>query len=166
VPLRPLLDWATRHTKAASEDRRRGSEQVVLHTGSLTVGPLISFEATFSDLPRREVQIGAQLLAYQSSTSTYQGSWAQPQLAGQAAVHAAEVGQPAVHATLSGVSAAFDARGRQLAWYPAANRGVVVVDVPLTSQTTVYRRLGDWVLALAFSILAGAGVLATLRSRG
>jgi apolipoprotein N-acyltransferase len=165
VPLRPLLGWATRHTEAAAEDRRRGSGQVVLHTGSLTVGPLISIEATFSDLPRHEVQLGAQLLAYQSSTSTYQGSWAQPQLAVQAAVHAAEVGHPAVHAALSGVSAAFDARGRQLAWYPAANRGVVVVDVPLASQTTVYQRLGNWVLALPFTILAGAGILAALRSR-
>ena len=164
VPLRPLLGWATRHTNAAAEDRRRGDGQVVLHAGPIAIGPLISFETTFSDLPRREVQLGAQLLAYQSSTSTYQGSWAQPQLASQAAVHAVEVGHPAVHAGLSGVSAAFDARGRQLAWYPAANRGVIVVDLPLGSHTTVFQRLGNWVLALAFSILAGAGVVA-LRSR-
>ena len=56
VPLRALLGWATSHTKAAAEDRRRGDGPVVLHTGSLAVGPLISFEATFSDLPRREVE--------------------------------------------------------------------------------------------------------------
>jgi apolipoprotein N-acyltransferase len=43
---------------------------------------------------------------------------------------------------------------------------VIVVEVPLGSRTTVYQRLGDWVLALAFSILATAGVMATLRSRG
>ena len=69
--------------------------------GGLAIGPLISFEATFSDLPRQEVQRGAQLLVYQSSTSTFQGTWAQPQLASQAAVHAAEVGHPAVHTGLS-----------------------------------------------------------------
>ena len=67
----------------------------------LAIGPLISFETTFSDLPRQEVQRGAQLLVYQSSTSTFQGTWAQPQLASQAAVHAAEVGHPAVHTGLS-----------------------------------------------------------------
>ncbi|MCH9702746.1 MAG: apolipoprotein N-acyltransferase [Actinomycetia bacterium] len=165
VPLRPLLGWVTQYTKAAAEDRRRGSEQVVLHAGALAIGPLISFEATFSDLPRRVVQLGAQLLAYQSSTSTFQGSWAQPQLASQVAVHAVEVGRPAVHAGLSGVSAAFDARGRQLAWYPSTHRGVIVATVPLGSHTTVYQRLGNWVLASTFSILAGAGILATLRSR-
>ncbi|HVR00167.1 MAG TPA: nitrilase-related carbon-nitrogen hydrolase, partial [Mycobacterium sp.] len=144
---------------------RRGSGQVVLHAGSLAIGPLISFEATFSDLARREVQLGAQLLVYQSSTSTYQGSWAQPQLASQVAAHAVEVGHAAVHTGLSGDSAAFDARGREIAWYPSTYRGVVVVSVPLGSDTTVYQRLGDWLPALAFSILAGAGVLATLRSR-
>lgn len=71
VPLRVLLDPITRHTKAAAQDRRRGTGLVVLRAGSLAIGPLISFEATFSDLPRREVQLGAQLLVYQSSTSTF-----------------------------------------------------------------------------------------------
>ena len=96
--------------------------------------------------------------------STYQGSWAQPQLASQVAVHAVEVGRPAVHAGLSGDSAAFDARGRQLAWCPSGYRGATVVSVPLGSVNTVYQRLGDWVVALAFAILASASVLATLRS--
>jgi apolipoprotein N-acyltransferase len=156
VPLRPLLGWITRYTNAAAEDRQRGSGPVVLHAGSLAIGPLISFEATFSDLARREVRLGAELLAYQSSTSTYQGSWAQPQLAGMIAVRAVEVGHPAVHAGLSGVSSAFDAHGGLLAWFPSADRGAIVVDVPLGSRTTVYQRLGDWTLALAVATLVGA----------
>jgi len=84
-------------------------------------------------------------------------------LASMVAVHAVEVGHPAVHAGLSGVSSAFDAHGRKLAWFPATNHGVIVVDVPLGSRTTVYQRIGDWVLALAFSIVVCAGVLAGLR---
>ena len=152
VPLRPLLGWATRHTKAAGEDRRRGDGPVVLNTGSLAIGPLISFETTFSDLPRRVVRLGAELLAYQSSTSSYQGSWAQPQLASMAAVHAAETGHPAVHAGTSGVSSAFDARGRELGRLPASDRGVLVVDVPLASRVTVYDRLGDWPILLSLLI--------------
>ena len=149
VPLRPLLGWATRHTKAAGEDRRRGDGPVVLHTDSLAIGPLISFETTFSDLPRRLARLGADMLTYQSSTSSYQGSWAQPQLASMPAVHAVEVGRPAVHAGLSGVSSAFDARGRELGWLPANDRGVLVVDVPLDSRTTLYDKFGDWPIVLA-----------------
>ena len=153
VPLRPVFGWAARHTKAAAEDRRRGDGPAVLSTGSLAVGPLISFEATFSDLARREIQLGAELLAYQSATSTFQGASAQPQLASMVAVHAVEVGHPAVHAGLSGVSSAFDARGGRLGWLPAADRGVLVVDVPLGSHTTVYQRFGDWVIVAALLIL-------------
>jgi len=153
VPLRPLLGWATRHTRAAGEDRQRGDGPVVLHTEPLGVGPLISFETTFSDLPRRLVRLGAEVLAYQSSTSSYQGSWAQPQLASMAAVHAAETGHPAVHAGTSGVSTAFDARGRELGRLPASDRGVLVVDVPLAARVTVYDRLGDWPIVVAVLIL-------------
>ena len=168
VPLRSLLGWATRHTKAAGEDRRRGDGPVVLRTDSLAIGPLISFETTFSDLPRREVQLGAELLAYQSSTSTYQGSWAQPQLSAMAAVHAAEVGRPAVHAGLSGVSSAFDARGQKLGWLPADDRGVLMVDVPLDSQKTLYDRFGDWPIVLAllmFAVWCGSEAITRVGNR-
>jgi apolipoprotein N-acyltransferase len=103
-------------------------------------------------------------LVYQSSTSSFQGSWAQPQLASMVAVHAVEVGHPAVHAGLSGVSSAFDAQGRKLGWFPAGDRGALVVDVPLASQPTVYQRLGDWVLGLAFSVVVGAGAVAAVRA--
>jgi apolipoprotein N-acyltransferase len=153
VPLRPLLGWATSGTGAAGEDRRRGDVPVVLHVGDVGVGPMISFETLFSDLPRRVVDRGADLLAYQSATSSYQGSWAQPQLGGMPAVHAVEVGRPAVHTGLSGVSSAFDASGRPLAWLPASERGTVVVDVPVTLRSTVYQRCGDWVFGLALLVV-------------
>ena len=156
VPLRTLFGWITRHSRAAAEDRQRGTGPVVLRTGSVDIGPLISYETTFSDLARREAQLGAGLLVYQSSTSSFQGSWAQPQLAGQPAVRAVEVGRPAVHVGLSGDSSAFDARGRRLAWCPSDFRGVTVVSVPLGSNATLYERLGDWVPVTAFVVLGGA----------
>jgi apolipoprotein N-acyltransferase len=163
VPLRGLFGWITRHTQAAAEDRLRGSGPVLLRVGALhplDIGPLISYEATFSDLARREAQLGAQLLVYQSSTSSFQGSWAQPQLAAQPAVHAVEVGRPAVHVGFSGDSSAFDPQGRRLAWCSSSFRGVVVVAVPLASNVSLYQRFGDWVPVTAFAILCGfAGVV-------
>ena len=93
VPLRPLFGWITRHSKAAAEDRQRGTGPVVLHAGALSIGPLVSYETIFSDLARREARLGAELLVYQSSTSSFQGSWAQPQLAAQPAVRAVEAGR-------------------------------------------------------------------------
>jgi len=155
VPLRTLFGWITRHSQAAAEDRQRGSGPVVLHAGPLAIGPLVSYETLFSDLARREAQLGAELLVYQSSTSSFQGSWAQPQLAAQPAVRAVEVGRPAVHVGLSGDSSVFDLQGRRLAWCPSGFRGVVVVSVPLASNATLYQRLGGWVPVTAFVILIG-----------
>jgi apolipoprotein N-acyltransferase len=156
VPLRPLFGWITRHSGAAAEDRQRGTGPVVLRAGAVPIGPLVSYEALFSDLARREARLGAGLLVYQTSTSSFQGSWAQPQLAAQPAVRAVEAGLPAVHAGLSGDSSAFDARGRRLAWCPPGFRGVVVVSVPLGSNATPYRRLGDWVPVTALVVLGVA----------
>jgi len=163
VPLRPLFGWITSHTKAAAEDRQRGRGPVVLRAGAVSVGPLVSYETLFPDLARREAQLGAALLVYQSSTSSFQGSWAQPQLAAEPAVRAVESGLPAVHVGLSGDSSAFDSRGRRLVWCPSGFRGVMVVSVPLGSNDTLYRRLGDWVPVMAFAILVGAAGVVLFR---
>ncbi|WP_141700494.1 nitrilase-related carbon-nitrogen hydrolase, partial [Mycobacterium tuberculosis] len=160
--LRPLFGWITRYSKAAAKDRQRGAGPVVLAVNSLHIAPLISYEMTFSDLTRHAARLGAALLVYQSSTSTFQGSWAQPQLAAQPAVRAVEAGIPAVHASLSGDSSAFDTRGRRLAWCSAEFNGAIVVNVPLASNVTLYLRLGDWVPVTAFVVM-GAGFAVFLR---
>ena len=79
-------------------------------------------------------------------------------------MHAVEVGRPGVHAGLSGDSSAFDARGRRLAWCPSTYRGVIVVSVPIGSVDTVYQQVGDSVVVLAFSIIAGASIAVIVRA--
>ncbi|MBW0013493.1 MAG: apolipoprotein N-acyltransferase [Mycobacterium sp.] len=160
VPLRTVFGWVARYTRAAAEDRQRGSGIAVLRAGTLSIGPLISYETLYPDLARREAGLGAALLVYQSSTSSFQGSWAQPQLAAHPAVRAVESGLPAVHVGLSGDTSAFDSRGHRLAWCPSNFRGAVVVGVPLGANATIYRRLGDWVPVMAFVVLGGAVVVA------
>ncbi|MGF1429087.1 apolipoprotein N-acyltransferase [Kitasatospora sp. LaBMicrA B282] len=163
IPLRALLGWASDISKAAPTNVLRGDRTVVMHSGGLSFGPLICFESAFPDMARTEVANGSQLLVYQASTSTFQGSWAQPQHASLAAVRAAETGRPAVQVSLTGDSAVFDAHGRTLAWHAADWRGAFVVDVPLVSGTTPYVQAGDWVLAVGFTVLAGAAMAAGLR---
>jgi len=153
VPLRQVLGWITRISKAAAQDRVRGHGPVVLRSGPVEVGPLICFESTFPDLARREVALGAQLVIYQTANSTFQGSWEQPQQAGLAAVRAVEAGRPVVQATLTGTTAAFDSGGRQRAWIAAGHDGATVVTLPLTGGRTPYDVAGDWVLALAAIVL-------------
>ncbi|OIJ66934.1 apolipoprotein N-acyltransferase [Streptomyces mangrovisoli] len=156
VPARSLLGWATSVGKAAGEDRRRGSEQVVMDVGhGLRIGPMICFETAFPDMSRHLAQDGADVLLGQSSTSTFQGSWAPEQHASLAALRAAETGRPMVHATLTGVSAVYAPDGTRIgSWLGTGDSTARVYEVPLAHGVTPYVRYGDWPVHGALLVLA------------
>ncbi|MGV9456534.1 apolipoprotein N-acyltransferase [Streptomyces sp. NPDC003635] len=170
VPFRSVLGWATSVGEAAGEDRRRGSQQVVMDVGDgLRVGPMVCFESAFPDMSRHLAENGAEVLIAQSATSTFQQSWAPEQHASLAALRAAETGRPMVHSTLSGVSAVYDASGERVgSWLGTSVRAAQVYDVPLAGGTTPYVRFGDWPVQLALLILAAwcvGGGVRTLKVR-
>jgi len=165
VPLRPLLGWVTRFTDAAPVDRHRGTHLAVLAAGRLTVGPLVCFESAFPDLARNLAARGADLVVVQTADTTFQGSWELDQHASLAAVRAVEAGRPVVQAALSGTSAAFDARGRRLAWAPGGWRGAASVAVPLSRERTPYARVGDAVPVACAAALAAGALAAAWRRR-
>jgi apolipoprotein N-acyltransferase len=165
VPLRPLLGWVTRLTDAAAVDRHRGARLAVLDAGGLAVGPLVCFESAFPDLARNLAAGGAELVVVQTADTTFQGSWGLDQHASLAAVRAVESGRPVLQAALSGTSAAFDARGRRLAWAPGSWRGADVVTLPLSAERTPYVRAGD-VVPVACGVALAAGAAVALLRRG
>ncbi|MFD8969693.1 apolipoprotein N-acyltransferase [Streptomyces sp. NPDC059568] len=160
IPARAALGWATSVGRAAGEDRERGTRQVVMvlpgeGRGGLRFGPLVCFESAFPDMSRRLVRDGAQLLVAQSSTSTFQGSWAPEQHASLAALRAAETGRPMAHATLTGASAVFGPDGERVGAGIGTDRSTTgVFDVPLARGTTPYVEFGDWAVYAALAVLA------------
>ncbi|GAA1926972.1 apolipoprotein N-acyltransferase [Streptomyces durmitorensis] len=156
VPARELLGWATSVGKAAGEDRMRGERPVVMDVGNgLKVGPLVCFESAFPDMSRHLTREGAQLLLAQSSTSTFQSSWAPEQHASLAALRAAETGRPMVHATLTGVSAVYGPDGERVgAPLGTSASATATYDIPLAKGVTPYVRLGDWPVHAALAVLA------------
>ncbi|MBE8470883.1 apolipoprotein N-acyltransferase [Streptomyces justiciae] len=166
IPARSLLGWATSVGKAAGEDRRRGSEQVVMDVGhGLRVGPMVCFESAFPDMSRHLAESGAEVLIAQSSTSTFQDSWAPAQHASLAALRAAETGRPMVHATLTGVSAVYGPEGQRVgSWLPTDASTSAVYEVPLATGVTPYVRYGDWPTHAALLILAAWCVVQGLKA--
>ncbi|WP_405964900.1 apolipoprotein N-acyltransferase [Streptomyces sp. NBC_00723] len=164
IPARSLLGWATSVGKAAGEDRRRGTEQVVMDAGhGLRIGPMVCFETAFPDMSRHLAGDGADVLVAQSSTSSFQHSWAPAQHASLGALRAAETGRPFVHSTLTGVSAVYDASGRRMgSWLGTEASTTAVYDVPLADGVTPYVRYGDWpvhgalLVLLALALTEGA----------
>jgi apolipoprotein N-acyltransferase len=172
IPFRPVLGWLSKISRAAAQNVVPGTGAHVLRARlpggtSLTFGPLICFESAFPDMSRVDADHGAQVIIYQTSDSTFQASWAPAQHAALGAVRAAETGRPVVQAALTGDSAAFDARGRTLAFVGSSYRGVILVhlDLPLASARTAYDRLGDYVPWTAVGIAALAGLIGIGRGR-
>jgi apolipoprotein N-acyltransferase len=156
VPVRPLFGWVPGITEAAEIDRSRGVGPRLLSTAGIAIGPLVCFESAFPDMSRTLVDRGAEIVVVQSSTSTFQGSWAPEAHASLAAVRAMETGRPVIHATLTGVSAAFDAQSRRLEWMPTEAVGTRIVEVALGRRTTPYSVLGDWVVIASAATCAAA----------
>ncbi|MEU9156853.1 apolipoprotein N-acyltransferase [Streptomyces sp. NPDC048417] len=157
IPARSLLGWATSVGKAAGEDRRRGTEQVVMNVGhGLRIGPMVCFETAFPDMSRHLAQDGAEVLIGQTSTSSFQHSWAPEQHASLAALRAAETGRTMVHATLTGVSAVYGPDGQRLGpWLGTDASRAQVYEVPIARGVTPFVRYGDWTVDGALLVLAG-----------
>lgn len=176
IPLRGALGWIATVSKAAASNMVPGRGAHLMHATDrmgrpLPLGVLICFESAFPDMSRVDTDLGAQLIVYQTSDSTFQGSWAPAQHAALGAVRAAETGRPVVQAALTGDTAAFDPRGRLLALMTAQQRGVTVVrlGLPPASARTLYDRLGDYVPWAATGIVliaALAGYQMVRRARG
>ncbi|WP_251092505.1 apolipoprotein N-acyltransferase [Streptomyces sp. Caat 7-52] len=166
IPARSLLGWATSVGRAAGEDRRRGTGQAVMNVGhGLRVGPLICFETAFPDMSRHLAEDGADILLGQSSTSSFQHSWAPEQHASLAALRAAETGRPMAHSTLTGVSAVYGPDGARLGpWLGTDASTARVYDVPLAHGVTPYVRYGDWPVHGALLVLAALGVTEGVRT--
>ena len=175
IPFRSELGWLAKISRAAPQNMAAGTGAQVLRATlrdgrQLSIGVLICFESAFPDMSRYDAIHGAQVIVYQTSDSTFQDSWALEQHASLGALRAAETGRPVVQAALTGDSAAFDERGRLVAWAGPADRGVVLASVrlPPASARTPFDRLGDYVplTALAIVVLAAAFKLLRGRHRG
>ncbi|MGB6584055.1 MAG: apolipoprotein N-acyltransferase, partial [Streptosporangiaceae bacterium] len=173
IPFRQQLGWLTKISRAAPANMIPGTGAHLLYSTDragepLPIGVLICFESAFPDMSRVDTDQGAQLIVYQSATSTFQGTWGPDQHASLGAVRAAETGRPVVQAALTGVTAAFDARGRLLAWMGQSSRGVVTVrlGLPAASARTVYDRFGDYVPWSALAVVVLAALVMFANSHG
>ena len=174
IPFRQQLGWLTKISKAASSNMipGTGAHTITVTTTPngkpLSIGVLICFESAFPDMSRVETGQGAQLIVYQSSTPTFQGTWGPDQHASYAALRAAETGRPVVQAALTGDSVAFDARGRELAWLGQQAHGVITVrlDLPAAADRTFYDQAGDYVMWTGVAITGLAALVLLARWRG
>src|SRR5260370_9144297 len=165
--------WIPRISRAGGSNMIPGTGAHLMYATDsagrpLPIGVLICFESAFPDMSRVDTDLGAQLIVYQTSDSTWQAGWewVLAQHAALGALRAAESGRPVIQAALTGDSVAFDPRGRLLAWKGSTFRGVAVVRIalPPASSRTPYDRLGDYLPWTAVTIVVLAAAIAWFRT--
>ena len=127
------------------------------------LAPLICYEAVFPGL----AQGGPRPAAFVNLTNDgwFGTSFGPYQHLAQARLRAIEQGIPLLRAANTGMSAAFDARGRQLDRLPLAEAGVFSLPLPPPLPAGFYARYGD----ILFWLLCGGLVIfvwATRQHRG
>jgi apolipoprotein N-acyltransferase len=167
IPFRQALSWLTSISRAASVNMSpgTGAHDLTVRTAGgrpLSIGVLICFESAFPDMARVDTDRGARVIVYQTSDTTFTGTWALAQHASLGALRAAETGRPVVQAALTGDTAAFDARGRLLSWMGESRSGIDIVHLtlPAAASRTPYDLLGDYVPWAAVGIAAAAAAVA------
>ncbi len=129
------------------------------------VATVICFESAFSPLVRGFVRDGAQAIVVTTNNRSYRRSANSAQHLDTSQMRAAETARPVLHAAISGITAVFDASGRQLRHSRLFHNTVVTGRVTTTSGETPYVRYGEWVVWGSVACLVGAVAVAgrTLR---
>lgn len=130
----------------------------------LNLGPAICYEDTDSDLIRRESAMGAQVFVFLTNDNWFSESIEPEQHAWQAVARAIETGRTIVRVGNSGVTGVVFADGTT-DWFRDEDHRLCIdqdearrVRVPVTAaaeegRQTIYVRLGDWPIGLAFLLL-------------
>ncbi len=163
VPLQRLLFFVRPIVEVVS-NFTPGHEPVLLPVGSHKVSTAICYEVIYGNLMRRFVTDGSELLTTITNDAWYGRSSAAYQHWDQAAMRSIENGRYLARAANTGISGFVDPYGRALQKSPLFERAVLVEDVRLLQERTIYSRVGDLVAWLSLAATLGA-LLAARRLR-
>ncbi len=150
VPARSLFSFIP-ELEQVPRDMVRGDEPVVFPTDQGIIGSVISFEGAFIRYLRDTAQEGAQLQVVATNESSYGRGPASDQLLGMTRVNAAAVGQDLLHAAITGKSAIIRANGDIVVSTELLEVTTLIGEVRFRiADPTVYTRLGDWMVVIAF----------------
>jgi apolipoprotein N-acyltransferase len=153
VPFKRLLFFAAPLVEAVS-DFSAGETVELLPVGEHRVSTAICYEIVYSELVRRFVVAGSELLTTITNDAWFGATSAPYQHFAQASMRAIENGRYLVRSANTGISGIVDPYGRVLEQTGIYQQAVVVGSVRFLRTSTFYARHGD--------VLAYASVVITL----
>jgi apolipoprotein N-acyltransferase len=162
VPLAGLLGWVKSWAEFISEFGTGDTETVFPLPGA-PFGTVICYEVIFPELFREFVAGGATFMANITNDAWFgetSGPW---QHLGTLPLRAVEHRVAIARAANTGVSAFVEPTGRIGPILPLLERGVLHRRIPLRDRTTLYTRLGDWLVYACAGLGAAASAVVLFR---
>ncbi len=156
VPLRKVLFFAEKLVRAVGEFEFGTNDQPL--RGRFAYGPAICYEIVFPQIPKRQVNNGADVLVTITNDAWYDGTSAPRQHLDQARLRAIENDRYLLRAGTTGISAVIDPSGRIVQELPMGQEGIIFASFHPKTDVTPYVRYGDWFAWLASALTIAAVV--------
>lgn len=141
-----------------------GRDPAAAQWGNTKVGLNICFDSCFPGVMRETVALGANIIALPTIDPPSPHHWIAAMHSAFTPIRAAELGVPIARADGMAYSMAVDGKGYVRLEF-APGEASAVVDLPMESYPTPYRKLGDWVLFACGLTLFGSGVWSVRRRK-
>jgi apolipoprotein N-acyltransferase len=145
VPFRKQLEKLIPAVNQIPRDFAPGKKPGIFDVRGHRMATIICFESAFGYQVRPLVRKGAQLIVVSTNNRSYRRSANSAQHVDLGQMRAAETGRPVLQAAISGISAVIDAHGNVSHTTKLFVPSIVDARVALTSGTTPYVRIGEWV---------------------
>nr|CRH04631.1 Apolipoprotein N-acyltransferase [Candidatus Magnetococcus massalia] len=144
MPMRWLLPDSLEKLTIGDKDFTPGEPSMGMAWHRGLIGPLVCYEVIFPELVRQLANRGMQLLVNVTNDGWF-GAAARPQHLQMSRMRAIENRLPLVRVANTGISASFDAWGRELGRLPEDAPAMAIHLVPQAPQGgSLYRQIGGW----------------------
>lgn len=155
IPWRSVIGgWSSRF-ELIPRDFLPGSGEGPLNVAGIKVADAICFDVAYDDVLPDQVRRGAQLVTVQTSNATFYGTHQPEQQFEITRARAVELGRSIAVASINGISAIIDPRGRVLARSVEGSGAIAITDVPLVEAITPAVRFQTQQMVLLSSLAIG-----------
>lgn len=137
-----------------SSDLEAGSESVVIDGEKANIGCAVCFDSIYDKVLLDSVRNGAEMIAVSTNDSWFGDSAALYMHNGQSRLRAIESGRYVVRSANTGISSIIDPMGNVKEELGALEKGIVVSDIKLRNDRTLYSVIGNSFVYICIAYVA------------
>ena len=139
---------------AVSSDFTPGDGSNIIETEYAKIGCLICFDSIYENLTLESVRDGAEIIMISTNDSWFSDSAALKMHNNQARLRAVEIGRSVVRSANTGISSIITPTGQIVKSIGALQKGVIVADVEIRNDRTLYSYIGNLFVYMCYAFVA------------